>query len=59
MPVSAIGEGKSAAYLRSSGQMHDLQFILAHVNDVDASFVLRGDEVREEQGPVVSSSVGD
>ena len=59
MPVTAIGEGKSAAYLRSSGQMHDLQFILAHVNDVDGSFVLRGDEVREEQGPAVSSLVGD
>lgn len=58
-PVTAIGEGKSAAYLRSSGQMHDLQFILAHVNDIDASFVLRGDEVREEPGPAGSSSLGD
>jgi 2-phosphosulfolactate phosphatase len=58
-PVTAIGEGKSAAYLQSSGQLHDLQFILAHVNDVDASFILRGDEVREEQKPALSSSVGE
>ena len=59
MPVAAIGKGKSAAYLQSSGQLHDLEFILGHVNDVDAVFVIRGDEVRDERGLAVLSSVGD
>jgi 2-phosphosulfolactate phosphatase len=58
-PVDAIGGGNSAAYLRSSGQLHDLQFILDHVNDVDAVFVLRGDEVCDDRGPAVPSAVGD
>jgi 2-phosphosulfolactate phosphatase len=34
-PADAILSGKSAAYLRASGQLDDLKFILDHVNDLD------------------------
>ena len=44
-PAEAITEGKSAAYLRDSGQTDDLTFILDHVGDLDASFEMHGTEV--------------
>jgi len=44
-PVGQIAEGKSAAYLRGSGQLEDLDFILGHVADLDTTFELRADEV--------------
>ena len=44
-PVEAIGDGASAAYLRETDQLRDLDFIFAHVDDVNACFVLRGDEL--------------
>jgi phosphosulfolactate phosphohydrolase-like enzyme len=34
-PARACQTGNSAAYLRRSNQTHDLDFILAHVNDLD------------------------
>lgn len=37
--------GKSAAYLRNSGQIEDLEFILSHINDLQAPVTLRGGEV--------------
>jgi 2-phosphosulfolactate phosphatase len=57
--LAAIGKGNSAAYLRSSGQLHDLKFILAHVNDVDAVFVMRGDEVCDDRGVAIPVSLED
>ncbi len=44
-PPSACANGKSAAYLRSSGQVNDLEFILSHINDINAVFKLDGDEI--------------
>lgn len=41
----AMLKGKSADYLRRSGQVRDLEFILAHINDLDAAFVMQGDEL--------------
>ena len=35
--------GKSAEYLRKSGQTRDLEFILAHVDDLDSAFTLKHD----------------
>ena len=43
--VDAWVGGKSAAYLRRSGQFADLRFVLDHVDDLDALFVLRNGEV--------------
>ncbi len=40
-----IVEGKSADYLRRSGQVWDLEFVLAHIDDLDAVFLLQGEEV--------------
>src|SRR5712692_21941 len=42
---SACTQGKSAAYLRSSGQLNDLEFVLSHINDVNAVFKLDSDEI--------------
>ncbi|GAC1345832.1 MAG: hypothetical protein NVS4B7_02370 [Ktedonobacteraceae bacterium] len=44
--VEAITEGASADYLRKSGQYRDLEFILAHVDDLDEVY-------RFEQGQVM------
>ena len=45
-PVSAITEGPSADYLRNSGQVRDLEYILAHIYDLDEVY-------RYERGQVV------
>jgi len=44
-PPEACRISKSAAYLERSGQLHDLDFILAHVNDLDMAFTLDDDEI--------------
>ena len=49
VPVDAIIEGASAEYLRSSGQIRDLEFILTHVDDLDEVY-------RFEQGQVVKQT---
>jgi 2-phosphosulfolactate phosphatase len=43
--VRACASGNSAAYLRRSGQLDDLSFILAHVNDVPLACRLVNEEV--------------
>jgi 2-phosphosulfolactate phosphatase len=44
-PVNAWTFGKSAAYLRRSGQTEDLDFILRKIADLNAPFMLRNGEV--------------
>jgi 2-phosphosulfolactate phosphatase len=44
-PVEAFLVSKSVAYLRRSGQLPDLDFVLAHIDDLPAVFLLVGDEV--------------
>jgi len=44
-PVKVCAEGKSAEYLRKTGQTRDLDFILRHVNDLDMTLVVRNDEI--------------
>jgi len=41
-PVEVVAGGASADYLRRTGQVDDLEFILAHVDDLDATFELNG-----------------
>jgi len=43
--VNAWTFGKSAAYLRASGQTEDLDFILRKIADLNAPFMLRNGEV--------------
>ena len=44
-PVSSCASGNSAAYLRRSGQVNDLNFILSHVEDVPLAFRLAKGEL--------------
>lgn len=44
-PVGACASGNSAAYLRRSGQLDDLTFILTHVNDVPLACEMVNGEV--------------
>ena len=44
-PVTVCGEGKSAEYLRRSGQVKDLDFILSHVNDLNSALSAKNDEI--------------
>lgn len=43
--VLACAEGNSAAYLRRSGQLDDLNFILSHVSDVPMAFRIADGEI--------------
>ena len=47
VPVDTICNGASAEYLRNSGQSRDLEYILAHVDDLNEVY-------RYEQGQVVN-----
>jgi 2-phosphosulfolactate phosphatase len=44
-PVGVCAEGKSAEYLRKTGQIIDLDFILRHVNDLNLSLAICKDEI--------------
>ena len=44
-PFDAWRESKSVEYLRKSGQLRDLDFILEHIDDVPAAFMLKHGEV--------------
>jgi 2-phosphosulfolactate phosphatase len=43
--VLVCAEGNSAAYLKRSGQLDDLNFILSHVNDVPMAFQIADGEI--------------
>jgi 2-phosphosulfolactate phosphatase len=42
---SACASGNSARYLERSDQKHDLDFVLNHVDDIDAAFMVKHGEV--------------
>jgi 2-phosphosulfolactate phosphatase len=44
-PVKVCGEGKSAEYLKRSGQIKDLNFILERVNDLNLVLSAENDEI--------------
>lgn len=51
--VDSITKGKSAQYLRDTGQIHDLEFILSHVDDLDEAYIWeRGGFVRPVPDPM-------
>lgn len=45
-PDESFLEGRSAEYLRDTGQDADLAFVLEHIDDLDGVFVLEQGEVR-------------
>ena len=44
-PPEVARSGKSAEYLRQSGQIRDLEFVLGHINDLQDAYLMRGDEL--------------
>ncbi|TMK97754.1 MAG: 2-phosphosulfolactate phosphatase [Actinobacteria bacterium] len=50
-PDDAFLEGRSARYLRETSQERDLEFVLAHVEDLTSVFVIEDRQVREIPGP--------
>jgi 2-phosphosulfolactate phosphatase len=48
-PVKVCAEGKSAEYLRKTGQTKDLDFILKHVNDLNSPLTIKNDEIVKAQ----------
>ena len=49
-PVEACAGGRSAEYLRHTGQLADLDFVLSRVDDVDAVFSFADGELRRVPG---------
>jgi 2-phosphosulfolactate phosphatase len=43
--VEAVTQGRSAAYLRDTGQSRDIEFVLRHVDDVACAFVMSAGEL--------------
>lgn len=52
----AAWKGKSADYLRNSGQVRDLEFILSHTNDLEPGYVMKGNELIVLQSAKASSA---
>jgi 2-phosphosulfolactate phosphatase len=44
-PVTVCAEGKSAEYLRKTGQTRDLDYILKHVNDFNSPLTVENNEI--------------
>jgi 2-phosphosulfolactate phosphatase len=55
--VEAMLISNSVKYLRRTGQLEDLDFILAHIDDVASAFPIRGEEVVQEPVAVPSQRV--
>jgi 2-phosphosulfolactate phosphatase len=53
--VEAIRVGRSAEYLRESGQVHDLEFVLHHVDDLDVVPMLNGHTLSVVSGSLINS----
>lgn len=49
-PAKAFLTSNSVAYLKRSGQLHDLNFVLEHIDDLPSVFALQGDEIVMVQG---------
>jgi 2-phosphosulfolactate phosphatase len=46
-PIDAFTGNASVDYLRHTGQLADLEFVLGHVDDLNTTYVLRGEEIVE------------
>src|SRR5215472_1940701 len=44
-PIEDMLVSNSVAYLKRSGQLYDLRFVLSHIDDLPSVFELQGDEV--------------
>ena len=55
LPVDACLISHSVDYLRLTGQLDDLEFVLRHINDVDGVFALGGRELVRVPAPELTS----
>jgi 2-phosphosulfolactate phosphatase len=46
-PAADAARGRSAAYLRRTGQLEDLEFVVTRIDDVDAAYRMDRGELRE------------
>lgn len=46
-PAEVCAGGRSAEYLRRTGQLEDLEFVLTHIDDVDGVFSFDEGELRQ------------
>ena len=56
-PVDAFLGSKSVEYLVSTRQLSDLDFILEHVDDINAVFPLENDHITTLPGMEVTTSI--
>jgi 2-phosphosulfolactate phosphatase len=49
-PVDVCASGRSAEYLRRTGQLEDLEFVLTRIDDVDGVFRFAEGELRQVRG---------
>ena len=56
-PDDAFVGGRSATYLRETGQERDLAFVLEHVDDLEAVFVMDAGEVRRDPGELTGGAI--
>jgi 2-phosphosulfolactate phosphatase len=49
-PDDAFMSGHSVRYLSDTGQLHDAEFILEHIDDLDAVYEMRGGELVRSDG---------
>lgn len=60
LPVDVIAGGRSAAFLRRTGQLEDLDFVLSRVDDIPAVFPLvEGENCRVGMRTTAASEAGD
>jgi 2-phosphosulfolactate phosphatase len=52
-PVTVCAQGKSAEYLRKTGQTKDLDYILKHVNDLNSPLTIKNDEIVKTQDSAI------
>lgn len=52
-----IAQSKSADYLHKSGQSIDLQFVLAHIDDISAVYVFREGELLEAGKAMITAEI--
>jgi 2-phosphosulfolactate phosphatase len=55
-PVEAMLVSQSVVYLRETGQEDDLEFVMAHVDDVDHAFIMRHNRVVSARAPLERSA---
>lgn len=49
-PVEVCAGGRSAEYLRRTGQLEDLEFVVTHIDDLDGVFRFEEGELRQVSG---------